>query len=132
MYDSEPRRSCSIGHRTIIIIAEHKEIKCIFSFHLIYSLFDAHNCIYIYPILCQQLCFWKSFIIIVARMDMCVIDLDQTASLLRQALNFTAHVAYKGGIIMFVCRQPSLVHMTDRAAMDCGEFSYTRFILKFV
>ena len=61
------------------------------------------------------------------RFDMCVIDLDQTASLLRQALNFTAHVAYKGGIIMFVCRQPSLVHMTDRAAMDCGEFSYTRY-----
>ena len=76
--------------------------------------------------------FWKSLIVIVARMDMCVIDLDQTASLLRQALNFTAHVAYKGGIIMFVCRQPSLVHMTDRAAMDCGEFSYTRFILRFV
>ena len=61
------------------------------------------------------------------RMDMCIIDLDQTAMLLRQALNFTAHVAYRGGIIMFVCRQPSLVHMTDRAAMDCGEFSYTRY-----
>ena len=27
---------------------------------------------------------------------------------------------------MFVCRQPSLAHMTDRAAMDCGEYSYTR------
>ena len=60
------------------------------------------------------------------RMDMCIIDLDQTAMLLRQALNFTAHVAHKGGIILFVCRQPSLVHLTDRAAMDCGEFSYTR------
>ena len=60
------------------------------------------------------------------RMEMCIIDLDQTAMLLRQALNFSAHVAYKGGIILFVCRQPSLVHMTDRAAMDCGEFSYTR------
>ena len=69
------------------------------------------------------------------RMDMCIIDLDQTAMLLRQALNFTAHVAYRGGIIMFVCRQPSLVHMTDRAAMDCGEFSYTRYrivLMKFV
>ena len=60
------------------------------------------------------------------RMEMCIIDLDQTAMLLRQALNFSAHVAYKGGIILFVCRQPSLVHMTDRAAMDCGEFSCTR------
>ena len=45
---------------------------------------------------------------------MCIIDLDQTALLLRQALNFIAHVAYKGGIVMFVCRQPSLIHMTDR------------------
>jgi len=60
------------------------------------------------------------------RFDMCVIDLDQTAMLLRQALNFTAQVAYKGGIILFVCRQPSLVHMTDRAAQECGEYSFTR------
>ena len=29
------------------------------------------------------------------RFDMCVIDLDQTATMLRQALNFTAHIAYK-------------------------------------
>ena len=57
---------------------------------------------------------------------MCIIDLDQTAMLLRQALNFTAHVAYKGGIILFVCRQPSLIHMTDRVAQECGEYSHTR------
>ena len=60
------------------------------------------------------------------RMDMCIIDLDQTAMLLRQALNFTAHMAYKCRIILFVCRQTSLVHLMDKAAMDCGEFSYTR------
>eukprot|EP00090_Calanus_glacialis_P026875 TRINITY_DN42249_c0_g1_i1.p1 TRINITY_DN42249_c0_g1~~TRINITY_DN42249_c0_g1_i1.p1 ORF type:complete len:245 (-),score=69.64 TRINITY_DN42249_c0_g1_i1:27-761(-) len=60
------------------------------------------------------------------RFDMCVIDLDQTALMLRQALNFTAQIAYKGGIVLFVCKQPSLVHMTDRAAQDCGEYSYTR------
>ena len=65
---------------------------------------------------------------ILFRFDMCVIDLDQTAMLLRQALNFTAQVAYKGGIILFVCRQPSLVHMTDRAAQECGEYSFTRYI----
>ena len=33
------------------------------------------------------------------RFDMCVIDLDQTALLLRQALNFIAHTAYNGGIL---------------------------------
>ena len=31
------------------------------------------------------------------RFDMCMIDLDQTALLLRQALNFIAHTAYNGG-----------------------------------
>ena len=74
----------------------------------------------------QLKCFQHNAKFCLLRMDMCIIDLDQTAMLLRQALNFTAHVAYRGGIIMFVCRQPSLVHMTDRAAMDCGEYSYTR------
>merc|ERR1719319_839117 len=58
-----------------------------------------------------------------SRFDMCVLDLDQTAVHLRQALNFTAHIAYRGGIVLFVCRQPPLVHMVDRAAQDCGEFS---------
>ena len=37
------------------------------------------------------------------RFDMCVIDLDQTAVLLRQALNFIAHTAYKGGNITLHC-----------------------------
>ena len=69
---------------------------------------------------------FKLFVFI-PRFDMCVIDLDQTAVLLRQALNFTAQIAYMGGIVLFVCRQPSLIHMTDRAAQDCGEFSYTRW-----
>jgi len=59
------------------------------------------------------------------RFDMCILDLDKTAFHLRQALNFTAHIAYRGGIILLVCRQPSLVHMVDRAAMECGEYSST-------
>ena len=71
---------------------------------------------------------------------MCVLDLDQTALHFRQALNFIAHIAYRwvhrvtdsskqffvlqvalgivfsfrGGIILFVCRQPPLIHMVDR------------------
>jgi len=60
------------------------------------------------------------------RFDTCVIDLDQTAFHMRQALNFTSHIAYRGGIIMFVCRQPQLVHMVDKTAKECGEYSYTR------
>merc|ERR1712130_55723 len=60
-----------------------------------------------------------------SRFDMSIVDLDQTALHLRQALNFTAHIAYRGGIILFVCRQPPLIHMVDRAAQECGEFSAT-------
>jgi len=60
------------------------------------------------------------------RFGQCIIDLDQTAELMRHALNFTAHIAYKGGIVMFVCRQPHLVHLVDKTAMECGEYSFTR------
>ena len=55
-----------------------------------------------------------------------VIDLDQTALLLRQALNFTAHLAHRGGIILFVARQPHLTHTVEKAAMECGEFAHCR------
>ena len=34
-----------------------------------------------------------------------IIDLDETALLLRQALNFLAHIAYRNGIVLFVARQ---------------------------
>nr|ALS04155.1 mitochondrial 28S ribosomal protein S2 [Acartia pacifica] len=60
------------------------------------------------------------------RFGQSIIDLDQTTLHLRQALNFLAHIVYRGGIVMFVCRQPQLIHMVDKAAIDCGEFSFTR------
>ena len=39
-----------------------------------------------------------------SRLGHLIIDLDQTAALLRDALNFTAHIAFRGGIILFVGR----------------------------
>lgn len=60
------------------------------------------------------------------RFNQCIIDLDQTAEHLRHALNFSAHIAHMGGIVMFVCRQPHLVHLVDKTAMECGEYSFTR------
>lgn len=41
-----------------------------------------------------------------SRLDHLIIDLDQTAVLLREALNFTAHIAFLGGIILFIGRIP--------------------------
>jgi len=60
------------------------------------------------------------------RFGQSIIDLDQTTLHLRQALNFLAHIVYRNGIVLFVCRQPQLIHMVDKTAQDCGEYSYTR------
>lgn len=38
------------------------------------------------------------------RMGTLIFDLDQTAELLGDALNFIAHIAFRGGIILFVAR----------------------------
>ena len=60
------------------------------------------------------------------RFDTCIFDLDETALLLRQALNFIAHIAHRGGIILFVARQPQIVHMVERTAIECGEYAQCR------
>ena len=61
-----------------------------------------------------------------SRMGFSIIDLDQTAELLRQALNFIAHVAYNDGIIMFIVKTPQFTHLVEKTAIECGEFSHTR------
>ena len=61
-----------------------------------------------------------------SRFGTAVIDLDQTSVMLRQALNFLAHLASRGGIVLFVARQPHLVHMVEAAAQDCGEYAHCR------
>ena len=60
------------------------------------------------------------------RFDTSIIDLNETALLLRQALNFLAHLAYRGGIVLFVVRQPQFVHMVEQAAIECGEYAHCR------
>lgn len=41
-----------------------------------------------------------------SRLGHLIIDLDQTAELLRDALNITAHIAFRGGVILFIGRTP--------------------------
>ena len=60
------------------------------------------------------------------RFDTTIIDLDETSLLLRQALNFLAHIAYQGGIILFMARQPQIVHLVEKAAIECGEYAMCR------
>ncbi|XP_067397937.1 small ribosomal subunit protein uS2m [Emydura macquarii macquarii] len=61
------------------------------------------------------------------RLDQDIIDLDQTVEHLQQALNFTAHVAYRKGIILFVSRNRQFGHLVDVTAKDCGEYAHTRY-----
>lgn len=61
-----------------------------------------------------------------SRLGHLIFDLDQTAELLRQALNFTAHVAYNSGIILFICRSAQNSHLVEKTAIECGEFAHTR------
>lgn len=61
------------------------------------------------------------------RLNHIIFDLNTTAEHLRKALNFAAHIAYRDGIILLVCRHPQNAHIVERTAMECGEFSHTRF-----
>lgn len=60
------------------------------------------------------------------RFDTAIIDLNETALLLRQALNFLAHLSYMGGIVLFVARQPKLVHLVEKTAIEAGEYAHCR------
>ncbi|KAG8542598.1 hypothetical protein GDO81_026436 [Engystomops pustulosus] len=61
------------------------------------------------------------------RLDQDIIDLNQTLEHLQLALNFTAHVAYRNGIILFVCRNRQFSHQVETLAEECGEYAHTRF-----
>lgn len=56
-----------------------------------------------------------------------IIDLDQTVEHLQQALNFTAHIAYRGGIILFISRNRQFSHLVESTAKACGEYAHTRY-----
>ncbi|XP_059869867.1 small ribosomal subunit protein uS2m isoform X2 [Delphinus delphis] len=62
-----------------------------------------------------------------SRLDQDIIDLEQTATHLQLALNFTAHVAYREGIILFVSRSRQFSHLIENVARDCGEYAHTRY-----
>lgn len=60
------------------------------------------------------------------RLNHLIFDLDKTALYLRKALNFAAHIAYRDGVILFVCRNPEFSYLVEQTAMDCNEYAHTR------
>ncbi|XP_046832800.1 28S ribosomal protein S2, mitochondrial [Vespa crabro] len=61
-----------------------------------------------------------------SRLGHLIIDLNQTAELLRQALNFTAHIALHGGLILFISKNPSSTCIIEKTALNCQEYALTR------
>lgn len=62
-----------------------------------------------------------------SRLGHTIFDLDKTAVHLRQALNVTAHIAYRHGVILMFNRNAQNAHIVERTAIECGEYSHTRF-----
>lgn len=62
-----------------------------------------------------------------SRLGHIVFDLDKTAVHLRHALNVTAHIAYRNGIILMFNRIAQNAHIVEKTAIECGEYSHTRF-----
>lgn len=61
-----------------------------------------------------------------SRLGHIIFDLDKTAEYLRAALNITAHIAYRGGIIVFFFRGAQSAHLVEQTAKECGEYAHTR------
>ncbi|XP_064649576.1 small ribosomal subunit protein uS2m-like [Lineus longissimus] len=62
-----------------------------------------------------------------SRLNCDIIDLEQTVELLHDALNFTGHIAFRKGIILFVSRSYQMLPEVEKTAFDCGEYSHCRF-----
>ncbi len=61
-----------------------------------------------------------------SRLGHLIIDLDQTVLYLQAALNFTAHIAYRGGIILLVCHNPQHTLKIEEAAKSVSEYAHCR------
>jgi len=58
------------------------------------------------------------------RLGVDIIDLEQSVLLLSDALNFLAHIAFRGGILMFVSRHMQTIPLVEKLAVECGEYAY--------
>ncbi|XP_074600868.1 small ribosomal subunit protein uS2m-like [Brevipalpus obovatus] len=60
------------------------------------------------------------------RLGISIIDLNKTLGKFREALNITAHVAYRGGIVLFISNHKETAQMVEKMAMECGEYAHCR------
>lgn len=60
------------------------------------------------------------------RLESDIIDLEQTVTLLQDALNFSAHIAFRQGVILFLSRNLHLLPLVEQTAEESGEFAHCR------
>lgn len=60
------------------------------------------------------------------RLGVHILDLDQTVTLMKQALNITAHIAFRSGIILFVNKSRQTGRIVEKTALECGEYAQCR------
>ncbi|XP_075226738.1 mitochondrial ribosomal protein S2 [Lycorma delicatula] len=62
-----------------------------------------------------------------SRLGHTIFDLDQTSEMLRTALNVTAHIAFRGGVILFIGQYPQHSLLIEKTARECGEYAHTKY-----
>ncbi|KAK6044578.1 ribosomal protein S2 [Cooperia oncophora] len=60
------------------------------------------------------------------RLGVCVFDLDIARTHLIRALNFIAHVAMRGGLILFITTNRDTMFSVEKTAEECGQYSHVR------
>ena len=60
------------------------------------------------------------------RLGVDIIDLNKTVPLFQDALNFTAHIAYRQGVILFISRHAQTLPIVEQTAIKCEEYSHCR------
>lgn len=61
-----------------------------------------------------------------SRQNQIIFDLEKSAELMKDALNFTAHITYRDGIVLFVGQSAQNSMLIEQTAKDCQEFAHTR------
>lgn len=71
-------------------------------------------------------CPWMSEYLYGTRIKTDIIDLDKTLPMLRKALNFIAHIAFRQGIILFITRYAQHIPLVEQTAYEAGEYAHCK------
>ncbi|CAF0719198.1 unnamed protein product [Brachionus calyciflorus] len=71
-------------------------------------------------------CPWMNEFIFGTRITTDIIDLDQTIPLMKRALNFIAHIAFRKGVILFITRYAQHIPLIEQSALEVGEYSHCK------